>query len=181
MNLHNLIERFRRTAAKRNFQRILRRLENMSYADKYVEPGYSLGENSQGILFGNWNHWGRYKGGQYVLDDESKMMSRIVHILEKVADLEWHDEWTTCSDCGGSVRTQRDCYGWQPAYVLLDCELICLDCCAEHVDEVLEHFDGKDGRALSSSLKIDPAQHGYKLAQKDFEMAGTAGRMPTPR
>lgn len=181
MNLHNIIEYCLRAAAKRSFRRILGRLEEMSYADKYVERGYSLGENSQGILFGNWNHWGKYEGGQWVLGEESKMFKRIGSILEKVADLDWHDEWTTCDDCGGAVRTNGNCWQWQPCYVVLDCEIICRECVGKHAEDVLLMYEGAENKALSADLGLDPAEHGYKLAQADFENGWHGGQDADPK
>ena len=87
-------------------------LPNSNWATAYAEPGYS--EPNKGIIFDNWNY----------------IPSKLQDFLESIGfELEWSDEWSTCSDCGKALRTQPDSYAWQPHYVTLnDCEEICLDC-----------------------------------------------------
>ena len=90
----------------------LRLIEDMSYSSEYAEPGYT--QPKKGILFSDWNYLPRGIGD---------LLSRMGY------ELEWEDEWTTCSDCGKALRTSADSYSWQPSYFLMyECEMYCKEC-----------------------------------------------------
>ena len=108
------------------------RIDNMGYSHDYAEPGYSVTNPDKGIVFSNWNDITKYDSDtkQHTLLDSA--MSRLGDTLTKAGfDIEWEDEWTTCSDCGKAVRTQPDSHFWTPAYTtayIADGELICNEC-----------------------------------------------------
>lgn len=81
-----------------------------SYSD-YAEAGYDLG-GKKGILVGDWND----------------VRKDIVSLIEEYYQIEWSDEWISCSDCGKLIRTQPDSYSWTPDYNVGDGEVYCGDC-----------------------------------------------------
>lgn len=95
-------------------ERALSKIDNLEWANEYSEPGYT--NPKKGILFANWNPF----------------PSCIDGILERYGyDVQWSDEWATCSDCGNAVRTNPDGYYWTPYYDekgIERGELVCLGC-----------------------------------------------------
>ena len=127
-----------------------RKLEDMQlFTPEYVEPGYTT--DKECIILGDYNPSDFENGGDF---------ERACNLLEKVAELEWDDEWTTCGDCGGLVRASGNSYDWTPHYVILnDCGLICLDCL--DTEDYLEDIKNDHNKACLPS--IDPTEHGYTL------------------
>jgi hypothetical protein len=70
-------------------------------ASSYGEPGY--GTDKDIIILANWNELSR--------ED--------VNAIEKVAEIEWSDEWIVDDD-DRAFRTQGDCYHWQPSCIITD-------------------------------------------------------------
>ena len=100
-------------ATQPNWQRWAQsEIDNLGFAPCYIEPGYTPPE--KGVLFANWNYFPR----------------NIDTILESYGyAVEWSDEWATCQECGGAVRTSPDSWGWHPSFKIFnDCELVCVDC-----------------------------------------------------
>ncbi|MBT7928979.1 hypothetical protein HN682_03565 [Candidatus Peregrinibacteria bacterium] len=122
-----------------------------SYSYEYKELGYSMGKEV--ILFADWNDW----------------TSEEMNIIESFAEVEWLDEWTTCQECGGSVRISPNFYGWSPSYVVLnDCELVCLDCLMDYgIEEYLESLENNPSVAINDSLlsRIDLSDYGYTMLE----------------
>jgi hypothetical protein len=74
-----------------------------------AEPGY----DDKPVIMADWNH----------------VPNVVFSRLESLGyACEWSDEWTPCSECGKAVRTSPDSYNWQPAYIIQDGDLLCLDC-----------------------------------------------------
>ena len=123
------------------------RIDNYSF--EYKELGYSMDKDV--ILFANWNDW----------------TSEEMEIIESFAEVEWLDEWTTCHECGGAVRTSPDSYGWSPSFVVLDdCDLVCLDCLIESgLDDYLESLENNPKIAINDSLqsRIELTDYGYTM------------------
>lgn len=113
--------------AKQVIERVLNDVYlHISVASKYSEPGYSKAGDGP-ILLGNWNERTRYENGKVVVVDRT--MARIAEIAERAGcTLEWYDEWTICSECGGAVRTQADSFLWVPSWFERDGESICHEC-----------------------------------------------------
>jgi hypothetical protein len=88
-------------------------IDNMGYAEDYVEPGYIAPKN--GILFANWNVF----------------PSGIDYNLELLGFCtEWSDEWAIC-ECNRAYRTSPDSYDWAPAFVVIKDRVLCIDCAKE--------------------------------------------------
>ena len=145
------------------------------HCDGYKEPGYS----GTGVALGNWNdvtRWNNEKNRSEVIDNTP---SRLAKALEKLGiELEWGDEWTACSQCGGLVRTQPDSYSWTRSYTEYDGEVTCHECLDP--EEHLESLEGDCGRANTID-KIDPAEHGYVLVKDDFEQGFYDGQDASPK
>lgn len=174
MNANRIIEAAKNSTTNRE---VLSRLENMGWSREYAEPGYTTPANGAGIYFSNWNAAGPYdKPGE-----RDNTMGRVANLLEKVgADIQWEDEWTTCSQCGRAVRTQQDSYGWKRSFVEGDGELACLRCVEEDPEPYLEEFEGKSNRAWTLD-SIDPAEHGYVLIEDGFENGWHPGQNDNPQ
>ena len=96
------------------------------WAPDYVEPGYSLGTDSPGILFGDWNPKS-YSAPKSEQDRESG--PRLARLAESLGfSIEWIDEWGECGQCGRAFRTQSDSYGWKPSYKYADGGVDCSEC-----------------------------------------------------
>lgn len=139
----------------------LSEIERMNYAADYAEPGYHSPE--KGILFANWNYFPR----------------GITDLLERMGyEIEWSDEWSTCSDCGKAVRTSADSYSWQPSYFIMnECEIYCKDCA--DIPAYLEGLENDPSRALNDH--IDPADYGYVEIEDKFEHGWYPGQNDDPK
>lgn len=91
--------------------------DNCQWHAEYAEPGYST--MPAGIVTGNYNDCPHFAAALEALGVEC----------------EWEDEWCSCSDCGGLVRTEPDCMSWEPAYVVGDGELLCTECHGKYEEE----------------------------------------------
>ena len=86
-------------------------IDNLGWAPKYAESGYD--QPKVGVLTANWN----------VFPGE------LPDVLERAGySIEWSDEWTTCGDCGGALRTSPDCFDWEPSYTEVEGDILCLEC-----------------------------------------------------
>jgi hypothetical protein len=182
MKVHHILDIAKAYAEQRGAKVALSRMEDIQWAPEYAEPGYST--DKWCILFGNWNKLDRWnpetKTHDLILPD-SEIWTRTIRLLEKKAELEWGDEWSTCSECSRAVRTQADSYCWQPSYWMGDGELLCLECAAKNPEDVLLSFEDAPNKGLSPSLGIDPAAHGYWLAQDEFENGWYGGQDADPK
>lgn len=134
----------------------------------YAEPSYDL-EGKIGILFGNWN----------------KVPDKLYNALEVKWQLEWEDEWTTCSECGRAIRTNPDSYHWQGSFWMGDGEIICLDCI--DWDYVLDDYTNHPKRALTWPLldgiggEDGLKEHGWiKYNEVEFENGFFPGQNADP-
>ncbi len=112
------------------------RLEEITWAPGYAEPGYSCGP--EGIYFGNWNEPDNYDS---VMKDrvpvsDANILPRLGDCLEKNgAEVEWSDEWSTCSDCGKAMRTSPDSFWWKFAGVEKKGEYYCKECAGDETSD----------------------------------------------
>lgn len=176
---NSIIESATKVCSRKGWTRARSRLDEITFAPHYSERGYST-DKPAGILFGNWNATKPYQGATKQQENESAYFLAVCKRLEKLAELEWSDEWTTCSECGGAVRTSGDCYGWQRAYVELDGEIICRDCAPKHAEEILTHFENESGKCLTADLGIKPGEHGYVKLPQEFENGLYGGQDADP-
>lgn len=149
------------------------RLEDIRFATKYAEPGYS---HDGPIAFGNWNKFYDDKLSPNVRD----LMPTVAERLEEMGvELEWSDEWDFCSECGAAFRTQPNSYNWQRAYYEFECERVCRDCV--NPADVLADLEGSSRKALTADLRINPAEHGYVKVATDFENGFHEGQADDPK
>ena len=123
-------------------------------SEDYSEPGYSKDEGKELIFFANWNG----------IDED------IMEQIEENFMVEWSDEWYQCCDCGKAIRTQPDCYHWQPYYHMFnECEPVCFDCISDNAglqESLLEDFIIK-----GNEIDIDKDSANFRLLQiNDFEL-----------
>lgn len=103
------------------------RIEDTQFYRHYAEPGYTDPGEGGFIALGNWNKITRYRDGSHETLDTSP--EKFGDMLEKMGgELEWSDEWTSCDNCNGIVRTQPNSYVWHPAYEYSDGGIQCHTC-----------------------------------------------------
>lgn len=141
------------------------RIEEISIYNGYSEPGY----HGDCVALGNWNNIverNKFGCSDSISDNTP---SRLAKVLEKLgAEIEWSDEWTSCSCCDKLVRTVGNGYSWKPSYSIRNDEVICFQCLdpAEH----LEFLEGKHKLANTIDT-IDPAEFGYiKVEQHRYSI-----------
>ena len=137
--------------------------DGISLYTKVCEPGYE--ENKKGFLLANWNHITPQL--QAWLNSEGY-------------DLEWSDEWTTCDECGGLIRTSPTSYGWKLYGKLDRSGYTCGDCLKADPEAYLESMEGKSKQAVR--VDIDPVEHGYILVNSGhmFESGFHPGQTDDP-
>lgn len=144
------------------------KLEEMQVysGDDYIEPGYSTDKDF--IVVGNFNPTDFDKPGDF---------GRVCNMLERIAELEWCDEWDTCSECGKLLRTKPDSYCWTRSYHYYDYgSLECMDCIDP--EEYLEDINNNPRKAIT--LDIDPTEYGYEKYNGTFENGWHPGQTDDP-
>lgn len=172
MNIENLIECAKAKARARGQHRNASHMECITWTGHYSEPGYSTDKRL--IVFGNWNPE-NFTPEQKRVD----VMLRLAKALERYAELEWEDEWTTCGDCGGAIRTQPDSFGWQQSYWEDDSGAQCAECAQKHPSALLHWLEGNHRRALTFD-KVDLSAHGFTQLQSGFEHGFHSGQDASP-
>jgi len=125
------------------------------------EPGY----DDKPVLLGNWNH----------------VPNRVFDRLERLGyACEWFDDWASCSKCGKVVRTSPNCWQWQPAYAIVDHDLLCLDC----IDPV-EYYasienDPNHAATVEIAYRYPPEDYGYRLVIDNLESGFHPGQNDDP-
>jgi hypothetical protein len=157
-----------RMAADSKDWRLRGRFEDVNIYGEYAEPGYSA---DGPILTGNWNS----------VEGDNGLVKRVGNILEKIGcELEWEDEWSTCGDCGGLVRTEPTSYHWTPSYAFVyECELLCLNCLKKDLVPYLEEMEGNSSKAIT--FDVDLSQYGYEQYNKERYESGWYGQNDDPK
>ncbi len=101
--------------------------------------------------------------------------------LDKVCDWGFADEYDTCSNCGRSMRTAPDCYGWQPDFFdFKDGDRLCRDCIREHaVEEYIEEHINRN--KLLNEWIVNPEDHDWTKLDLDYENGMHPGQNDDPR
>lgn len=150
------------------------RIQDIQIHSGYAEPAY----DSELVATGNWNNvtkWDRNTNTRVIVDST---ISRVAALLEKMGfNLEWSDEWTTCSDCCKLVRTSPNSYGWQPSYTINDGEIICKNCVDPETH--LSNLEGNE-RAANQIESINPEDYGY-VKLDDYEHGWHPGQNASPK
>lgn len=135
------------------------------YCEEYSESGYSK-ENADGaILFSDWND----------------IPKHIMTYLEKNHNIEWSDEWFSCGECGGAVRSRPDSWDWTPSYhIFNECEVICVECVTNNKNIQEEYLKELiDNPNICNLLIDDLTEHGFEELECGFE-SGWHGRNDSP-
>lgn len=112
------------------------------------EPGY---DPHKVRLFGDWNPVSR----------------ELTEALEEHYELEWSDEWISCSLCGQYFRSQPDSYSWTMYGDITDGECNCGDCVKDDPTQTIE--DAIDDHRTCLPSFINPIEHGFEDMNGRFE------------
>lgn len=143
----------------------------------YAEPGYE----GKLVVCGNYNavsKWSPDDQKSTVVDDTP---NRVAKMLEKAgAELEWSDEWTSCTDCGKLVRTSADSYGWSQYYHHFEdtSSIVCGDCLKEDPTEYLEALEGSHRKCVTFDLDLE--EHGYRKLDGEYQNGLYGGQTDDP-
>lgn len=157
-----------------NVRRTISNLEEIQFIPFYAEPGYGRG-TEVGVMVGNCNTTIGYNHDEQV-NRQARTRSMIARVFKALEHLgfafEWCDEWVTCSNCGGAIRTNPDSYGWQRHFYVPDDGEgeVCGDCVRNDETErqnYLEWLEGNERRAMTFSLDLKSL--GYVHVDQEFE------------
>lgn len=147
---------------------------NITFADRYVEPGYT--SESGVIAFADWNSVRCEDITPENRREPQNITARIGKLIEALdGATEWSDEWTAC-ECGGAVRTQPDSHCWKPSFVMGDGEILCRDCAEEDAADYVDSFLLNNTNRADTfdinleTLGFEPAEegeHGFHPGQND--------------
>jgi hypothetical protein len=148
------------------------------HVNGYAEPGYSDPESGV-IATGNWNDVTEWRNGRsQVVDTAPK---RLGELLERLGvELEWSDEWQTCSNCSKLYRTEPDSYSWKRSYVQFeDGDQLCEDCVKHDPTDFLQQLEGNDNSCNTLDLNLE--DYGYILLEGDFQHGFHQGQDANPK
>jgi hypothetical protein len=126
----------------------------------YVEPGYDAKKDI--IFLADWN----------------KYPQKFVNWLESNFDVEWCDEWMSCSNCGKLLRTQGNSYFWKPSYEIGDGCIYCRDCIDE--EEYINSLIDQPGK-VNVFDSIDLSKFGFENLNGKFENGFHQGMDDDPK
>jgi hypothetical protein len=109
-------------------------------------------------------------------------MEQVAEILTGDSD-NWgfSDEYTTCSECGGLIKTSPDSYSWTPDFAIVnECELLCGDCIRTSPDSYLQDLINNATRANTVLNDEQLEEAGFKQITEEYE-AGWYGRFDDPK
>lgn len=133
-------------------------------ASDYAEPSYTLTSADGIVVYGNWNPKRFPSIDEAPLTKSESLPLRLAEALEGIgADIEWCDEWTTCSDCYKAMRTEPDSYGWTMYGAFWDIGYVCADCLKEHLADFIEDEDyiNNSSKCLMPMFKSDLEALGF--------------------
>ena len=101
--------------------------------------------------------------------------------LDELCDFGFDDEWGTCDECGGLIRTSPDSYGWQPEYHdFEDGDRICGRCITKNwAEDYLEEHINRN--KLVNTWLVDPEKYGWVDLNLDMETGMHRGQNDDPR
>lgn len=123
-------------------QKVLRNL--LEWADrnnKYIDYYHGiaeLGYTDKQMICSNWN------------PPEMKKISKWVESYFDDLEIDWSDEWMSCSECGKAIRSQPDSYGWLPSYLWTsDCSICCVECFEDCQDDIIQEYTNQTNKAIT--------------------------------
>lgn len=127
----------------------------------YAQPGY--GSDDAVIVLGNWNPKRWPRGDDPELTDAENVGPRLAELLEDMgAEIEWHDEWTSCAECYRAIRTQADSYSWTMFGAWIDdAGYVCADCLRADMDTALEDYVNNADNAVTWASAADMVAAGW--------------------
>lgn len=130
---------------------------NITIAERYLEPGYSLPEGSKGILFANWNNY----------------TSEQMDALEEEYEIEWSDEWMVVE--GAALRTEPTDWWWKPSYrVTRDGEVLTVESSVEDwIHEAAAYDTCHDPETIPSNYELEGT--GFKKFSESVPTTGILG------
>lgn len=150
---------------------------NIHDHDGYAEPGYGS-DTMIGIAVANWNHNVDYDKIPYAHDTPEYRQflaghrtTRLGDLLERAGfELEWSDEWCTCTDCNKLLRTCSNGHGWTSSAIKYNGELSCLSCMVDNgwISDYLEELENNPKTAVTHQ-DIDPSEYEYTKVIDDLE------------
>lgn len=157
---------------------------DLDWSPEYKEPGYSDPPKGKRIYFSDWNDDSHWIESEKKFSHSPNLRFLMGNLLGKMGhELEWSDEWATCTGCCGAVRTKADSYGWQPSYVMGDGELLCLECFNSNKGAqecLIEEMMNNPDRAINMEDPPDLSKwHWVKLNQR-FENGWHPGQADNP-
>lgn len=152
-------------------------IEAVELHSGYSEPGY----DGEFIATGNWNEITVYDKTTNKFNTVDDTPRRLAGVLEKLGfEIEWEDEWATCSICNNLVRTQPDSYSWRRSYIDDSGDIVCCECVQEEPAQYLELFEGRSEKAWTVS-GVNPEDFGYAQVAKEFEHGLYGGQNDDPK
>jgi hypothetical protein len=174
---HRYEERIRKLWDRASIDKVFAYIDRIGeYADWYngcAEHGY----DDKPMICANWN---------------PPKMKRLGDWIEKFyhgnIEVYWSDEWTACTDCSKAVRTSADSHGWQASYVWVsECEILCCECAAKSVDDVITYYLNTKDRALPYWMQPYVEEAGFNCLESEdayctrFESGFYPGQNDTPQ
>ena len=136
---------------------------NITTADRYLEPGYSLPEGSKGILLANWNNY----------------TSEQMDAIEEEYEVEWSDEWMVVE--GAALRTEPSDWWWKPSYrVTRDGEVLTVESDIEDwIHEAAAYDISHNPETIPSNYELDDID--FKKFGKSVPTAKVFDKDKTPK
>jgi hypothetical protein len=99
-------------------------------------------EDTYFIILHSWEDRDKFvdRCREYINDEDAPDYQ-----IEREFDCElvFDDEYTTCNDCGGIIRTSPDSYHWMPDYHIGDGYIVCNQCFNDNEDYQEEYINDK--------------------------------------
>src|SRR5690606_18920411 len=146
--------------------------ENQLWDDIYVDIATDR-NNETYFIFESWNDIESFvKNVKSVLELEEDTKD---YEIERILDgtFVFSDEYTTCNDCNGVIRTSPDSYHWQPNFYIGDGFIVCGDCFREEMDYQEAYLEDKINNPKSAVngllSEVDIEHLGFTKIDEEYE------------
>ena len=75
-----------------------------------------------------------------LIDEEGEILNWDNYVAQMGWEWGFSDEYTTCSQCGGLIRTSPDSYSFRPDYFIWEGEINCGDCVREEPEGYINYM-----------------------------------------